>query len=768
MGNFWDKYPKLWSEWDKKEKEWNQWEIRIFVLWSLMLQIILILFSPLRKRKATKWVTLFIWSTYLLADWVADFALGLLSNSQGDTGCDNNRNLTNKMKISSSTKRYSINNNNGLIAFWAPFLLLHLGGPDTITAFALEDNELWLRHLLGLGFEFMAAAYVFFRSIPHNKFLVPTLLMFVGGMIKYGERTCALYLASMDGFRNSMLGKPDPGPNYAKLMEEYASRKEADLPAEIEIKSEPKKGSTAIDVKDENTTEIANEVDAILPAHGFFDTFKGLIVDLIFSFNERDKSRAFYLKLTAQSAFKVVEIELSFVYEVLYTKAVVVHSTCGYVLRIVSSSAIILAFLFFFFLDKSGFNKLDKAISYSLLIGAMSLDAIALSRVILSDWTVVSLQKYPRLIKIASKIAEFIKKLLTSCPSIIIKILFSILPFRLNKPRWSASISQSNLIEFCLHDRETFFGKITSLFCMKDLLDEWRYTSLLDISEDMKKFIFHELKEKAKIAKDSTVATELCSSRGDLALKNFPDVLSNKYIHRSVNVVDVEFDESLLLWHIATDLCYNNNAEETIDKESQIKDHADETIGKDSEIKDEHRRFSNILSNYMIYLLVWQPNMMPSTAGIGQIRYRDTCAEAKRFFLPRVSRQPKFVFRNKKKIELESQHSQACNDLLSVNTYVDPKDVKGDRSKSVLFDACILAKELNKLEEGKRWEMMSKVWVEMLGYAASKCRGHYHAQRLSKGGELITFVWFLMAHLGLGEQYRIVAGQARARLIVQE
>ncbi|MBA0862126.1 hypothetical protein Goshw_004800, partial [Gossypium schwendimanii] len=26
--------------------------------------------------------------------------------------------------------------NSDLLAFWAPFLLLHLGGPDTITAFA--------------------------------------------------------------------------------------------------------------------------------------------------------------------------------------------------------------------------------------------------------------------------------------------------------------------------------------------------------------------------------------------------------------------------------------------------------------------------------------------------------------------------------------------------------------------------------------------------------------------------------------------------------
>ena len=61
---------------------------------------------------------------------------------------------------------------------------------------------------------------------------------------------------------------------------------------------------------------------------------------------------------------------------------------------------------------------------------------------------------------------------------------------------------------------------------------------------------------------------------------------------------------------------------------------------------------------------------------------------------------------------------------------------------------------------------MSKVWVELLSYAASHCRANAHAQQLSKGGELITFVWILMAHFGLGEQFRIEAGHARAKLIV--
>ena len=45
--------------------------------------------------------------------------------------------------------------------------------------------------------------------------------------------------------------------------------------------------------------------------------------------------------------------------------------------------------------------------------------------------------------------------------------------------------------------------------------------------------------------------------------------------------------------------------------------------------------------------------------------------------------------------------------------------VKGDSSKSVLFDGCRLAKSLLYLETQKKWELISNVWVEILCYAAT-------------------------------------------------
>lgn len=115
----------------------------------------------------------------------------------------------------------------------------------------------------------------------------------------------------------------------------------------------------------------------------------------------------------------------------------------------------------------------------------------------------------------------------------------------------------------------------------------------------------------------------------------------------------------------------------------------------------------------------------------------------------------------------------ACKSILAVPTIAKPVTVKGDRSKSVLFDASMLAQALQKLQSTKvdnenkdKWFIISKVWVELLMYAASHIRSNSHAQQLSKGGDLITIVWLLMAHLGLGDQFQINEGHARAKLIV--
>ncbi|XP_058205118.1 uncharacterized protein LOC131319034 isoform X2 [Rhododendron vialii] len=524
---------------------WQTWDLRVVMLISLSLQILLIFLAPLRKRVSKAWITIPIWCAYLLADATANFAAGLISHSQGQTS--------------------GPSTDPTLLAFWAPFLLVHLGGPDTITAFALEDNELWLRHFLSLGFQFWVVGYAFVQSFPNHKLWIPTLLIFIAGVIKYIERTRALYLASSRIIKDSFLTDPDPGPNYAKFMDEYASKKEAKLPTEIEMIPEPSSRSNNTG-NNEAKEEDLSCLEVVQTAHKYYTTFKGLIADLIFSISQRNESRDYFLNRTATDAFHIIE------------------------------------------------------------------------------------------------------------------------------------------------------------------------------------------------ADDLETAKEIFSARGDWILR----YESRANLLCWIN--DVEFDESIILWHIATELCYYTDVDDKID----------------------NREFSKHLSDYLLYLLVMQSTMLSNIAGIGQIRFRDTCAEAKKFFRGRDVLEEekdtcqkivtfckyfccfyKCCFRGKKERD-ELLKEYACRSILKVNTEVEPIAVKGDRSKSVLFDACRLAKELRKLERLQRWKIISKVWVELMSYAACHCRAHTHMAQLSKGGQLLTSIWLLMVQLGLGDQFRIREGNARAKLIVSK
>ena len=757
------------------KKIWDAWNIRGVILLSLSLQTILILFAPFRKCTTKKLMILLIWSSYLLADWAASFAIGHIANSQIPKSGPKDKiesSLVGQIVSHFSGKGdvYSSSDGNAdLLAFWAPFLLVHLGGPDTITAFALEDNELWLRHLFSLLVQLLVTVYVFLLTLPKNKVWIPTILMFLAGIIKYCERTRALFLASLDKFRESMLKAPDPGPNYAKLMEEYTSKKDAGLPIRIEMTPEPGKNSKPEDsTREDQNPKNLEELEVVKHAYNYFKTFKGLIVELIFSFRERNESREFFRKRTAEDALKIIDFELSFIYEALFTKVVVVHSLMGYVFRFISTFSVVMASGIFFKLNKDGFKKFDVIVSYTLLAGAICLDLIALFMLFSSNWTTAatdfnkplgvlfkwSAQKYLELKKIRWSKSKSKDSKDSKDDD---EVLATYKLFR----RWSESVSSFKLISYCLRLRpheikknlslkqkallyfEHFWPcieKIIDFLGTKEFVTQLMYVESHQFPKKLWEFIFVELKEKSGDADDAETTKEICSARGAYVIrKGYQKIskIAENYIE------NVTFDESLLLWHVATELCYHTKEEKD---ETANESNADNPIQEDC-----HREVSKILSDYMIYLLVVQPTMMSAVAGIGQIRFRDTCAEAEKFFNRRGL--------NRKDV------MRGCKEILDVNTKVKPVHVKGDRSKSVLFDACMLAKELEELNEVK-WKIMSKVWVEMLSYAATHCRAATHAQQVSKGGQLISFVWLLMAHFGLGEQFQINEGHARAKLIV--
>jgi hypothetical protein len=120
---------------------WEDWQLRILALGSLFVQWLLFLSAPQRKHAIPSWCRSIIWLSYLGSDALAIYALATLFNRQ-------------------SKRDYnSAQSDSTLEVVWAPVLLMHLGGQDCITAYNIEDNELWKRHVLTAVSQITVAIY---------------------------------------------------------------------------------------------------------------------------------------------------------------------------------------------------------------------------------------------------------------------------------------------------------------------------------------------------------------------------------------------------------------------------------------------------------------------------------------------------------------------------------------------------------------------------------------------------------------------------------
>ncbi|KAF4352700.1 hypothetical protein G4B88_009774 [Cannabis sativa] len=663
---------RMGSTLDKVQKLWDVWNLRGSIMVSLLIQFLLITLGRFRQTCKSSILHTIIWTAYLLADWVAAFAIGLITQSQGEKESCGGVN-PNKQEIH---------------AFWASFLLVHLGGPDTITSFALEDNEFWLRHIFGLIVQFVAATYSLYKAFPTNSLCLPTILVLFVGIIKYSERIRALYLASLSNFGRTSLPKPDPGLDYEEASLFHSSSVKLSVQGEVTA-------ATTITTKENRSypelvriqfsPELSDEMKQLKAARFLFERFKGLIVGFFLTPQDQESSKNYFLMLDRKWASRVIEYELSFMFKVLHTKVLVLHDKVGLVFRCIGFLFLFgAATTFVFFTDNHKFGSLEITLTCVLLGGAIALEFVSFIMLLCSDWT-----------------HDLLKESWTKyVPSILLK-----------RKRWSRVVFQYDMINYCLKDCPLVYNVFEKFNAGQIIegIQVMRYSSSLSVTNDLQDFIFLNLKIKSKEAMSFREAMEISQQRGDSALLKTDT--NDSYVKLKWSIGEFQYIESLLLWHIATEICYPN--------------------------KDKKKDKCKILSDYMFYLLITQPKMLSPVLGNWHVVFQDTCAEAKRFF-------------NK---HSTSNHDEALNKMKTTKAKVRPAAVRGMKTKSVFFDACILAQQLLNFDQQDRLKIMNLVWLEFMFYAAINCTPIVHAQQPSMGGELLTFTWLLMNHFGLGTQF---------------
>lgn len=218
----------------------------------------------------------------------------------------------------------------------------------------------------------------------------------------------------------------------------------------------------------------------LVTAYDLFNIFKRFFVDLILGFDDRDNSQSLFKEISWDKAFKVIEMELGFMYDVLYTKATVIHSPRGWCLRLIGFSFTSIVLALFSVIHKLEYSNIDLVLTFLLLSIAILLEVYAFLLLLSSDWTDLWLSK--------------------RATSSICRAITCVQPPK--QPRWSNSMSQFNLLSFSLKDKHEVFYGIQKRLRIDKFLEKHQYTTCEKVPDELKELIFDHLKKKFELLEE--------------------------------------------------------------------------------------------------------------------------------------------------------------------------------------------------------------------------------------------------------------------------
>ncbi|XP_021316708.1 uncharacterized protein LOC8079151 isoform X1 [Sorghum bicolor] len=695
---------------DAKEA-WDEWEIHCLVLASLSLQVFLSLTADLRQRSASRVLCTLLWLAYLSADTVAVFVLGHLA-------------------VHAQAPRHE------LMLFWAPFMLVHLGGQDSITAFSKQDNELWTRHLLGLVTQTAVAGYVVSKSSwPDIRLRAAMVLMFLCGFFKYSGRTYCLYSASPKIVRAStMAGLWLIQSDLRHGQQASGNRTEVTYAKErFEVMFQADKCWEFIKDQTRFTSEVEDIMLVDTPVDDVLITIKSEeLSDIVMEFKDMPDRCV---------AYQYVAAHLVQSYQWLYTKAsllkivqdldsetradtllhwlILVPFDLTYNLFQYISTAI--ALVLFVSAQKEGHHsKADIAVSYILLIGAIVLDLLP------AFMSIVSYARKPLRPRSVYECAFFC---VSSC----------IQPqgWRTIK-QWSEELAQYSMIRryTSLRGDHGCMSSIWKWILKCKPLGAW-CVEFLDlartpVSDDLKLFVL----DKLLFLETRIQEWDFANFRGQRALGKWmdshqvpveePERSCYAALHKSLSS-GVEFPTSVLIWHIATEICYFSG------------DNGHGIENDETRTTTERKKRSRELSQYIMYLVFKCDVLLTSNSRY--LHYRA------------VERLTEILLDQSATDNLDEKKAAIKVFDAMKEEQMQPLVLQSPEKEAlyslVLHRAHAVAQELTDIDdEADRWHLISEVWLEMFFYTAPRCGPDFHYEHLSTGGEFISHVLLLMRSLG--------------------
>uniref|UniRef100_A0ACD6A6B4 Uncharacterized protein n=1 Tax=Avena sativa TaxID=4498 RepID=A0ACD6A6B4_AVESA len=384
-------------------------------------------------------------------------------------------------------------------------------GQDTITAYALEDNELWLRHLLNLLVQVAGTGYVLYKYIIADRAAIVSaaaVLVSVAGFVKYSERIWAL--------------------------------------------------------RDEASTNWDTHISTLL-------------VWLVNSMFDREENVLAREKRYAEEMYRAIEVQLAVAYDMLYTKAEVIHTWYGYLIRgisFLSCFAALVAFITRRSEIDGDYWTPDIVITFVLLGGACALEVASAFKMIGSTWTYAILSGHGW--KWLARLIMFARYHL-----VVVK-----------DGRWSNSVGQYDFISFCRSPKTKLKRRMAGWIGLKDWWNKSHYTKHVKLSPALKELVWGFLRGE----KNDMVQIEDVAERSGYWARRLTHFNQSQELDWSLRM---EFHNCVFIWHIAT---------HTFLREYPV---TGSLLDNDT---SRAKLVVNTLSDYMMYLLVQHPDILPTNA----------------------------------------------------------------------------------------------------------------------------------------------------------
>ncbi|XP_056159759.1 uncharacterized protein LOC115671845 [Syzygium oleosum] len=690
--------------------------IELLVIFTAFLLLFLVAFGSCRRRCSGGVFRLVIFTAYTLSTYVLTYALGLMQEAPF---------------------------RNELFPVWAVFLMIILGSADSISAYSLEDNEQWKSYNWQIMIKLIWLLFLidwYFRDTSNTGFGTPYLLVVL--TLKADERARALMAAS----RQSLERYTKVVADYMSVEHEsgevdpvrmrgytYLVRGEEERPVNTFVRAKQfikrclgkEEGAlarhhrTPLDNVDELITieKVWMCEGTLLSSEGdphkklkdkclSFALFKLLRLRYAgYSLPQEAHKKTWNLirhgLLSKEDgykrAFRVVEDELTFLFDFFYTKYSIIFQPGRllfkllefiYVTLSIWSTTSILTY----------YKRHDNNYQLGTMPNGLSIEVVVTSVMIISfimvelmQFFFVGFSEWAKVIWIC----KYVQKKSWQENVWIERIIRAICRVKLMRP-WEQKLHQYSFLESCSYKPSRLLNNKMMAVYIDQTRDGQRQSTPIKLPEEVKQAVFHTLK--------ANYSAKLENGQASLRMNNESKKLS--WACRLETQTQV-----IIVWHIATSFC-----------EHQL------PLGR-SDSPATRRSFlvATSLSKYVAYLVAFAPWLLPDHPYVVEYVFDRAIIEARDFFL------------NCKRMEDWVKAMKENSSGLSA------------RGETVINQGARLGNQLANDINNKDmiWRILADFWAEMVLYVAPSDNAKAHAEHLTRGGEFVTHLWALLYHAGI-------------------